>query len=525
MRKKWFALTIAMTLVAMAAAGCGDNETKQKEQVAATTADPYDKLPKELTIQVYESGQVPSEEGTFIENRWTKWINENSPVKVKWVSIPLTGNGARTQKLNSLLAAGDAPDIIWEWGRNYPAELITQGAIQPLDEYIEKYSTSYKAFLESNPALKSYVTFDDGSMYAATSNRTRLSSLDTGLYIRKDWLDQLQLSMPETVEELLEVAKAFVERDPDGNGKKDTVAFSFDSRNFGMFENLFQANSGYWYSEDGKAKYGPTLDRYKNFLDTFKTMYEQGMIDKEFPTDKTFERSLQLWSSGKAGMWYGAWNSVKYNEVKQNVPAAHIVPVPAVSTEFGKNGYARTPEGIGDKMFMFNKTMKNPKAAVEFLDWMLDSGWETLKYGIEGVHYKIENGQKVPIDAEKNSKELKYAGNYILTNNYQPTVESLATPKNPDPLTQERNELLVQAYDIFTAEPFRSDFPIPSINPELAKIKADFGNELDKIRLKAVVSGDKYTSDMAMEDIRKAWSKAGGDKAEQIMQDEFVTKK
>ena len=43
-----------------------------------------------------------------------------------------------------------------------------------------------------------------------------------GLVIRKDWLDKLGLEVPTTPEELLAVAKAFTEQDPDGNGKNDT---------------------------------------------------------------------------------------------------------------------------------------------------------------------------------------------------------------------------------------------------------------------------------------------------------------
>lgn len=38
------------------------------------------------------------------------------------------------------------------------------------------------------------------------------------MFIRQDWLDNLNLEIPTTMEELKAVAKAFTEQDPDGNG-------------------------------------------------------------------------------------------------------------------------------------------------------------------------------------------------------------------------------------------------------------------------------------------------------------------
>ena len=49
------------------------------------------------------------------------------------------------------------------------------------------------------------------------------------LLIRTDWLKKLNLSMPTTTEELMAVAKAFAEQDPDGNGKKDTYGMNMST--------------------------------------------------------------------------------------------------------------------------------------------------------------------------------------------------------------------------------------------------------------------------------------------------------
>ncbi|MRA94216.1 extracellular solute-binding protein, partial [Bacillus thuringiensis] len=62
----------------------------------------------------------------------------------------------------------------------------------------------------------------DGALYGVPVQKDYARA---GLVIRKDWLDNLGLDVPTTMDELYEVAKQFTENDPDGNGVDDTVGF------------------------------------------------------------------------------------------------------------------------------------------------------------------------------------------------------------------------------------------------------------------------------------------------------------
>lgn len=48
------------------------------------------------------------------------------------------------------------------------------------------------------------------------------------MIIRQDWLDNLGLEAPTTIDEFEEVIRAFTEDDPDGNGEKDTYGFTYE---------------------------------------------------------------------------------------------------------------------------------------------------------------------------------------------------------------------------------------------------------------------------------------------------------
>jgi len=63
-------------------------------------------------------------------------------------------------------------------------------------------------------------TASDGKTWAAP-----FSSQAFAVIARKDWREKLGMQQPKTWEDLAALAQAFTEKDPDGNGKKDTTGY------------------------------------------------------------------------------------------------------------------------------------------------------------------------------------------------------------------------------------------------------------------------------------------------------------
>ena len=117
-------------------------------------------------------------------------------------------------KLSTAIMSGDYPDIISMDATDY-VNYAQTGVIADITELYEKYASD---------ELKEYVGVDDGqSMNAITLDGKiyGLPMMGNGydevpvMFIRQDWLDNLGLKMPTTIEELKEVARAFTEDDPD----------------------------------------------------------------------------------------------------------------------------------------------------------------------------------------------------------------------------------------------------------------------------------------------------------------------
>lgn len=132
-----FALIMVM-LAALLASACssGNNgeggasakpeQSSGSPSAAATQSasdDPYANAPRKISISTFDRGQVSSDEGTYEDNRWVKWIREQSGIDVTIVPVP---RNQAQDSLNVLFASGQAPDMVWEYDRAYIGKLVTQ---------------------------------------------------------------------------------------------------------------------------------------------------------------------------------------------------------------------------------------------------------------------------------------------------------------------------------------------------------------------------------------------------------------
>jgi putative aldouronate transport system substrate-binding protein len=193
-------------------------------------------------------------------NPYLAYIEKNAGVQVNVSLPPLNGYD---EKLNVIMTSGDPPDLLNTSNPSWFMNYVNQKALMPLNDYIEKYGPHLKAVIPKE--AWDHVTVD-GRIYAIPSlNEVKGTEI---VYARKDWLDKLGLQPPRTIEEYTEVMKAFAERDPDGNGKKDTYGLSIMERlgRTSPFLGAFGAQMNAWYERDGKLAYSGILPEMKEAL-------------------------------------------------------------------------------------------------------------------------------------------------------------------------------------------------------------------------------------------------------------------
>ncbi len=323
----------------------------------------------------------------------------NSEMKVQWVSA-----NSYNDKLNVSLASGDIPDIIY-----IPPELmqttfrtaVQQGVFWDVTNYIKDYPNLSSKISKTAWDLSK---MDDGKNYSIP--RPRPSEADAFYVIRKDWLDNLGLKVPTTTEEFYNVLKAFTEKDPDKNGKQDTIGLAANvtppdkMEGLGQLEYAFAGANGPWKFADNKLEYTAFLPEEHKALEYLANLYKEKLIPEDFASMKA-SQVKDMVKAGKAGvMWEKAGSVTEYvNELKKtnpNIKESDFVPVTNL------NGY--NPKGPGFAgVLAIPKTVDEAKMKriLKMIDtWMNDDVFNIQQYGVEGVDHTVKDGVKV-VDAKK----------------------------------------------------------------------------------------------------------------------------
>ncbi|MDR6878520.1 extracellular solute-binding protein [Bacillus sp. 3255] len=505
-------LSLSACLLALAA-GCSGRPPGQAPET------PAGKRPH-ITVSIYDRGNITSGEGTIDNNIMTRWINEAGPVDVKFVPVPRTQS---EQKLATLFAGGGAPDLILEYAPQIKNPLIDQKLLRPIDDMIEAYSTEYKALLQKYPALRKAGTGADGKLYQF--GRINETIPQRGLFIRMDWLRKLHLDIPTTTEEMVQVAKAFTEQDPDGNGRDDTYGMALSYNAGASVDEMFGITYPGFIVHDNELIHG--WDNIAAATAFKKQLYGAGSVDKDYLSDKTGSKAKQDFISGKIGIYMDQFNvpvtfyNDYYVKLKKNAPSAELAVIP----------YPKTPVGRFNPIFVnpvqmtavVNTETKNPEAVMKYVDFASSETFmKTMYYGFEGVHSRTLPGQCPQVtDLSRWQREFNYAsGDFAMLTS--PTLAGkcyFGTEKlDPnDPLQQqvktmfELNSSYVN-FDLPVAGPTHSE-QMPQLPKELQAIMTNTTRHVGvgegDIWIKSIVTPG-YSPEQARQDAIAAWEKAGG---------------
>ncbi|AFC27243.1 family 1 extracellular solute-binding protein [Paenibacillus mucilaginosus 3016] len=513
--KKVVASLIASLSMGLLLAACTDSDQKPKEAVDDPSKPP---AKQDISVTIYDKGAVPKAEGTVESNRWTKWINEKGPANVKFVAVP---RWESQEKLNVLFSSASAPDLIFEYAPHIKNPIYDQKQMMPIDELIEKHSTEYKKLLADNPALRKVGMKADGKLYEFA----RLSEVVPihAILIREDWLQKLNLQAPKTTEELYQVAKAFAEKDPDGNGKKDTYGMAISFQSGYVVDQIFQATR--WVVTDGKLV--RNWENFRHMAEFKKRLFDEGIVDRDYLNDKNGAKAKQDFINGKIGIYplQISWPSFTNGELaglKKNVPDAKVAPI----------AYPKSPAGEFNPAFtnpvqataFVNRAAKHPEAVMKYVDFLVKQDTaKTLKYGIENEHWKVgPTGCPVPIDPEKSKNEVNWTADYQMLSSGildEKCGKTVSTFNSEVPIQKEGLELYQKALAIYLdlSKPY-VELTHPEHMPQLPKdinvISDSMTKPIDDIWVKAVLGGKEYTPEQAMKDAQDTWNKGNGKKVE-----------
>lgn len=364
----------------------------------------------ELKIPVYDRG-TPGQ-ASVTDNYWTKYIQQNfgdkHNIKVSFVSIP---RKEEITAFNQLLAgkAENQPDIIYNY--DYPSivSFADQGAFQTLnDDMIKKYAPT---FYEKTKDLDQYTYVDGKKVFLAA---TRPKAYNYVMLVRKDWMDKLNIKMPQNKDEYVQMLRAF--RDNKCGGEK-TIPMTkrLGDANYGNY-----AYRPYPMPEEENALYSDITvvslpyEPTKQQLKFDNMLYNEGLVSPEWYLDVDESKMREAFISGQAGVFgcYLTKNPDIIGNLKKNCPEAEVCVLDP-KYQLPEGG---VPAARGDNPFGMisgiNVNCEHPEAVLMYFEWMIkEKNLFTMQNGIENVTYRMEDEVPVLIDSYTGEERLNYNAN------------------------------------------------------------------------------------------------------------------
>ena len=331
MKNKWKIPVILGCMISLT--GCGINnpqvEKNPAEQKSATAEEnvrtgewesaaqsPYGAYPELVT---YTLGQMSGannsnlpDGNTYEDNAYTRYLKKI--LNIQNENEYMEREDRYDEFVNILIKDQTLPDVLVISDREMLKELVENDLVEDLTEaYQNCTSKRIKEMFESyGSGLLESVKFD-GKLMAipetVTDHGPRL------MWLRKDWIDELGLEEPETLEDAFDIVEAFVQNRMGTSEGEEPVGLACDTDLVGSTSSSysvdpvfdkFRSSPRKWINQNGEIVYGSVTEETKEALSYLHDLYERGVLDQNFAL-RAQNNLRDLVVNAKCGAFFGLW--------------------------------------------------------------------------------------------------------------------------------------------------------------------------------------------------------------------------
>lgn len=402
MKKSIILLTLVAFVVALS--GCGGKKTNV--ELPDSTIEVNKDTPS------WENDKATAELDWYINFDWfaQTWGNDvSSKYITEDTGVNITYLGGSDDKLNTMMASGELPDIITVDGSNPFVKDADKFAI-PLDVLAEKYDPY---FLEkaAKPETVKFFTREDGHIYGYPNfSNTKSDYEKGGIYanqaflVRKDIYEQLgkpDMTTPEGFISALEAAQKLDAKDELG---KSVIPIGVSPFNEGSEPNgVFNRTLADFIGVPMLTKDGKYYDRYtdadfQKWLKVFVDARQKGLTDRDMITMTKDDKDARI-TNGSYFVYFASDLNSETDTMtvwaNENQGKEYIAVHGPSSTTGNKTALPGTSIEGWTQTFI-TKDCKDPQKAMEFLTYMVSEyGNVVMNYGREGETYTMVDGNPV----------------------------------------------------------------------------------------------------------------------------------
>lgn len=417
-KKRVLALCMAMAMVAGAFSGCGSDSSagdSAQTESGGSSSDAAEDTSSgdDMTISVMgiDWGTGPISDSQM-EQYWEEALDVT--LDIEWVSYQ-----DYDQKLNTLIAAGSQPDVIQinKVGGSYYYPIFTQaidaGEFVDLTPYL---FDNGNGIAETNAVMKNWdeefwdqARYNDGIYILPRSKAEK--GQNSGIEVRKDLMEKYGFTEePKTMDELKDWLIGLSNAATAGEGKKIYALDFFDNAGNGFMDDrvkafaiAFTGQTDWAVDENGDFQYMAFNDKYIDFLNWMKDLYDAGVIDPEFALGNA---DTSKWKAGNSVaylcQWYN-WNQsadlVSNKVFDKSCPDTYeawcLMPVEGPEAYTVSPNYTDIDSCIAISSHCSEEKIQKILEVFNQTEETLPGYNDLMAYGVEGVNYTVlEDGTK-----------------------------------------------------------------------------------------------------------------------------------
>lgn len=447
--KRSFALLLACVLALSLFAGCGSTSAEStassvaseavSETVEAPAAEPVQEsetatAPESLVEEPVAVGctntvEYPiSEDGLTLSIYWQfhNFLSNFNVTQDVIGTVPtfaaaeaatgvsldfhLEGEEVYGEKIRLMWASGDYCDFFCMAEMNYTAGVdsaVEEEILLDLVPYLEEYAPDYLRIMEKHPEFRADLTSAGGSIVSFTEY---CEYVDSGVVLRADWLEQVGMEYPETMDEVTQVARAFKEQLGIRNGLmwNSDLGTSFAWNGFGV-SSPGSSDLGYQIAEDGlTVQSSIALDGSKKALQWMHDAFVEGLCTDDFLNVQDLNYDNYVYAN-ECGICYGNANILAAGGAERSGQDSYdLRAIPDPLEEAGMdNTLGKISGGTGASGISVSAMTQYPKEAIAYMNWLYtEEGILVSNYGIEGEGFEYdENGKPQYTDVVLNNPD------------------------------------------------------------------------------------------------------------------------
>lgn len=439
------------------------------------------------------------------------------------------GWGDYGEKLGVAAATGDLPDVFFHGIRGTKTyyDWISQNIIQPwpLDSgpYPNTEDTVFSDEFEN--------WWTDNKIYFLPRQSYMIPewwAMDSALYVRKDWMDNLGFEDPTNNEEFIAMLRAFTHDDPNQTNVNDTYGVTpyglgrmYALLYFQYMPNHYGQNWGAYVKDAQTGEFEIYMTQPQGFeaLKFLRRIWSEGLMDPDFPTYTGLD-GVNAFVTGRVGVFaysappdhirasFDAWTQV--NPDKDFFETIKILyPWPG---EDGKMYRNFQPAGT-ETLLSAEASDEVAQRYLEIHEWLLsDEGVLFSNLGLEGISYETVGdgryesllGTRDTGDPKRPMEVYPSLGTLNLMASWSGAHAQFFNPENPPEMVKMSEDY--RDYMIANGEAPEIDFSVYALySPAMASLGIDYWAEA----MEFMMAPDSKSDEEAWEDLQQRLNSLG----------------